>query len=109
MSYVSVLLMTGRWIVAGRGFGFGLERGERLIPELIEPGPQRTEPVGVDVVDATGAFRPVRHQARLLQHLEMLRHRGPAHRHAARDGADRLWPRLEPLEHPPAGGIGQGR
>src|SRR5262249_59427152 len=85
------------------GFDFGRKRRQGLVPKLVEPLPQRAEPVGVDVVDAAGALGPVPHQARLLQDLEMLRYRRAADRQAPRDGADRPWSRLEPPQHAPAG------
>src|SRR5262249_41516614 len=87
----------------------GRNRRQCLAQKLAEPLAQRAEPVGVDVVDAPGALGPVRHQARLLQHLEMLRYRRAADRKSARDRADRLGSELEPLEYPAAGRIGQRR
>ena len=92
-----------------RAFGFGLERRQRLVPELVEPAPQRPKPMRVDVIDAAGALRVVRHQTCLLQDLEMLRHRRAADRHAARDRADRLGSGSQPLEHLPARRIGKRR
>ena len=76
-------------LLAFAQFHFRLERGKRLIPELIEPAAQRAEPVRVDKVNPPCSFLPVSHKARLLERLEMLRHGRPADRHAAGDGADR--------------------
>src|SRR6267142_3549562 len=69
--------------LAGPGdtHGFGFEIDERLAPELVEPGAQRPKPVRIDVVHAAGPLGPVDDQAGVLQHLEMLRYRRPAHRH----------------------------
>ena len=59
----------------------------------------------IDEVDAARAFGAVGNQARLLQYLEVLRDRGPAHRQRARELADRRRPRLQPLEDLAAGGV----
>src|SRR5882672_3814694 len=55
-----------------------LESHERIVPELIEPDPNRREPFRIDVVDAACALRPVGDQSRLLQDPEMLGNRRPA-------------------------------
>src|SRR5262249_59191627 len=85
------------------GLAFGRKGRQCLVPKLVEPPAQRAEPVGVDVIDAAGALPPVRHQACLLQDLEMLRHCGAAHRQAARERTHGLGARPEPPEHAPAG------
>ena len=56
------------------------ERSERGLPELLEIGAYGGEPVRVDGVDAPVALRPVPHEFRLLQDLEVLADRGSAHR-----------------------------
>src|SRR5262249_15661397 len=90
-------------------FHFRLERGQRLVPELIEPTAQRAEPVRVDEVDPPCSFLPVSHKALLLERLEMLRTGRPADRHAPGDAADRSGPRPQALEYASARRIGQGR
>ena len=52
---------------------------ERSVPEPIEIGAQRPDPVGIDLIEATRARGPVHHQAGLLQHPEMLGDRGATH------------------------------
>ena len=49
------------------------------------------------------------HQARGLQHLQMLRHCGTADRKLARELADRGWPPAQQVQDGLAGGIGEGR
>ena len=95
--------------LSGFGFSLGLgpKSGERIVPELIEPGPQGRKPLRVDGVDAACAFRVIGDEASLLQHFEMLGHRRPADRHVLRKRADRQRPRPEPLEHAAPGGISQ--
>ena len=88
---------------------FRLERGQRLVPELIEPAAQRTEAVRVDVIDAARALGAIGHEPGLLEDLEVLRHGGPAHRHLPGDLADRARTGAQLLEHLPARGIGEGR
>src|SRR5690606_1557048 len=60
-------IRVGRFVL----FDLGLEGGERLVPELIEPSAQRAKAVRVDVVDAPRALGPVRHETGILQHLEV--------------------------------------
>jgi len=49
------------------------------------------------------------HQARGLQHLQMLRHRGAADRKLVRELADRGCPPAQQVQDGLAGGIGEGR
>ena len=55
-----------------RALDLCLERGQRHVPELIEPLAQRTEAVWIDVVDAPRAIGTIRDQPGLLQDLEVL-------------------------------------
>lgn len=87
---------------------FRLESGERLVPELVEPFPERAEAIGVDVVHAARPLGAIRHQTRQLQDLEMLRDGRPADGHVARDLADRARPGAQVLEDFPPRGICQG-
>jgi len=60
-----------------RGF---LERGEGVIPELVEVLPQGVDAGGVQLVQAAVAGGPVEHEVRLLQNTQVLRDRRPTHR-----------------------------
>src|SRR6266436_5206930 len=92
-------------------FWFSLSLGpkgsERVVPELIEPGPQGREPLRVDGVDAARAFRLVGDETGFLQHLEMLGYGRAADRHVLRKGSDRQRSGPEPLEHAAARRISQ--
>src|SRR5438128_11710305 len=96
-------------LVLRRAFDLVLKSSQCPIPKLVEPSAQRAEPSRVDVIEAARSLGPVRHKTRLLQYPQMLRYRGATDRHAARDRADRLRAGPEPLEDPPAGGIGKRR
>src|SRR5215475_15262423 len=92
-------------------FGFSLSLGpkgsERVVPELIEPGPQGREPMRVDGIDAARALRVIGDETGFLQHLEMLGYGRPADRHVLRERSDRQWSGPEPLEHAAARWISQ--
>ena len=66
-------------LLTGSVGGFA-ERRERGAPELLEVVADGGEPGGIDGVDAPGAVGVVTHQPGVLQHLEVLAHRRPAHR-----------------------------
>src|SRR5262245_10050368 len=85
----------------------GPKGSERVIPELIEPGPQGREPLRVDGVDAARAFRVIGDETGVLQHFEMLRHGRTADRHVLRKGSDGQRSGPEPLEHAAARWISQ--
>src|SRR5688572_24462889 len=86
-----------------------LERAERFVPELIEPAAQCTQAVRIDVVDAPRALGAIGHQARFLEHLQVLRDGGAAHRHAVGKLAHRARARAQLFEHLAAGGVGERR
>ena len=89
-----------------------LEAGQRVVPEAVEPITQFTQALGVDAIDPRRPVRLVRHQSRLFQHLQMLRHRRPADRQRRRDLTHASRPGAKALEHGAARGIsqsGQGR
>jgi hypothetical protein len=88
-------------------FHFVLERGERTIPELIEPSTNRAQTLGIDLIDAARSGGLVLDQARRLEHREMLRDGRARHRQAVRDLADRARPGGQPLEYLPPGRIGE--
>src|SRR5579863_3210906 len=51
----------------------GLEAGQGVVPEPVEIGPQRRDPIGVQAIDPPAAVPVARDQSRVLQHLEVLR------------------------------------
>src|SRR6478609_4142484 len=67
----SVLL---NWLLNG-----GLEGYERAIPKALQISTQGSQPTRVELVDAVLAGAPVDDQARVFQHLEVLRDRRAAH------------------------------
>jgi hypothetical protein len=92
----------------GDAFDFGFQRRHGAVPELVEPGAHGAQPLRIDGVDAARPILAVADQAGVLQHLQVLRDRGPADRQARGDLAHRARPGRQPLQHPAAGGIGQG-
>src|ERR1700692_3946285 len=86
-------------------FDLRLERRERLIPELVQPGAQRAEAARIDGVDPPCPDRPVDYQSRLLQDRKMLRYCRAADRHAPRDLTDRKRPGAQSFEDFSAGRI----
>jgi len=57
----------------------GLEGYERAIPKALQISTQGSQPTRVELVDAVLAGAPVDDQARVFQHLEVLRDRRAAH------------------------------
>ena len=81
---------------------------QRPGPHLIEVGPQSRHTLWIQLVQTPRSSLADAHQACILQHPQMLRYRGTAHRQRARqliygDGAAR-----KPLENRHARGITQG-
>src|SRR5215468_5220353 len=91
----------------GLSLRLGAKGSERVVPELIEPGPQGREPMRVDGIDAARALCVIGDETGFLQHLEMLGYSRPAHRHMLRKRSDRQRSGPEPLEHAAARGISQ--
>ena len=67
-------------------------------PEPLEIGAKRAEPSGIDLIDAAIAVGPVDDQSRILEHPQVLRDGGTAHRELAGELADRPWALGEALE-----------
>jgi len=86
----------------------GLEGIERMVPELVQPAPQRAKAGGIDRIKAAGAVLFLAYETSVFQHPQMLRHRRPAHRHSLRDPAHGLGTRPQLFEHLPSRRIGQG-
>jgi hypothetical protein len=89
--------------------GRSSEGGERLVPEAVEIGAQRSQALRVQLVQPPGAVRPVEDKARVLEHSEVLGDRGPADRQPASQLAHRLGAFREQLEEGAPGGVGQSR
>jgi len=87
--------------------GLRLEGAEGDVPEAIQPGAQLPETLRVDLVEAPGSVRLIGDEPCCFQRFQVLRHSGPAHRHTAGDLADGFRPVAQPLEHRPAGRIGE--
>jgi hypothetical protein len=83
------------------------EACESATPKLIKLGPELVETFRVDLIDAAVAVWPVGHEAGVLEHLEVLRHRGPTHRELAGKLADGARPACEPAEDRSAGAIAE--
>src|SRR3954464_10092631 len=66
-----------------------LESRERALPHLVEVAAQDRQPGRIDLVQAACARLAVDHQADVLEHLQVLGDRGPAHRELGRELADR--------------------
>src|SRR4051812_5651633 len=60
----------------------------RLAPHALDVGLHGLEPLGLQLVDTPSAFRPLGHEAGVLEQPEVPRHRGPADRHGFGDLAD---------------------
>jgi hypothetical protein len=83
------------------------EGAQDVVPELVEPVPQRRQPVAVDPVDVAGAADVVVDQPSLSEHLEVLRDRRPADRHVVGQPGDRTRPAAQRGEDRPPGGVTQ--
>ena len=75
---------------------------------VIEVLAQKLEPVGVGSVEPAGADLSIEHQADVLEHLEVLRDGGPAHRESRGDLSDRQGSVAQAVEDGLAGRIAQG-
>ena len=91
-----------------RPLDLGLEGGERIAPEAVEPAAQLAEAFRVDLVEAARAVDLVADEAGLAQRLEVLRDGRPAHRQAGGDLADRHRAGAQALEDGASGRVGQG-
>ena len=85
--------------------GRRFEVGERLFPEAFEVLPHFGEAIGVDAVQTPRPVLSFRHQTRLLQDPEMLRHRRPADRKPGRYLSDCPGAVAELFENRPPGRI----
>ena len=84
--------------------------GERLqchFPELVEVFTQRRERRRIELVDSTRALGTVDHESGSLEHLEVLRDRGPRDAESARNARNRKGTGAELGEDAASGGIAE--
>lgn len=69
-------------------FGDRFQIGQSRAPEHLEIGAQVGERISLELIQPLRAIRPVRHESGLFEDFQVLRHRRPAHRQAARELPD---------------------
>src|SRR5260370_7041734 len=84
-----------------------LERNKSPIPELVEVRPQGGDALGIELIEPPGALLAVDHQARLLEHLEVLGDRGTSDWQPSRELTHRPGAFGQQLEHRPASRVPQ--
>src|SRR2546429_7132024 len=82
----------------------GAVRVEDVGPEPLQVPPQLVQTVAPHRVHAAVAARLDAHEVRLLEHLQVLRHGGPAHWLAFPQLTHRFWLLPQRLQDVPAGG-----
>src|ERR1041384_1347546 len=82
-----------------------LERGEGLIPELVEVGAEAGQAVRIDAVDPPRAVSTLGHQPGFFQNPQMLRDRGATDGQLVGDLPDRAGALPELLENRPPGAV----
>ena len=87
-----------------RGAG---EVSEFGLPELLEEATQLDGTHRIERIDAPGALRFVSDQRRVLEDLQVLRHRRARHRELLRDGPDRSWAGRKHGDNGPPGGVAE--
>jgi hypothetical protein len=85
------------------------ERSKSAVPESVEVAAHHLQTARVYPVDAAGPLSLVRHEASLLQHLEVLRHCRARHREALRELPHVTGSIREALEDLPSSGVGESR
>ena len=93
--------------VAGRLFRGALVRRKGLIPKPIEIRAQRLDPCGIQGIEPTVAFRTIDDKVGVLEDAQVLRHRRPADRQAARELAHGLGSLEQAFQDRPSRGITQ--
>jgi hypothetical protein len=76
--------------------------------QVRRPTMDRSQRCGREFVPAVPAAHLRSHQTRVLQHLQVLRDGGPAHRQELRELTGGGRPVSEPLQKDPAGTVGDG-
>ena len=89
-------------------FHFILECGERVRPESLEIASEQGESSRIEFVYSPCAHRAVRDQARILEHTQVLRDRGPADGKPMSEHADRAGDGEQALDYHPARRIAEG-
>src|SRR5437879_2919307 len=84
-----------------------LERTKSPIPELVEVGAQGAHALGIELIQPPGPLLAVDHQARLLEHLEVLGDRGTRDRQLSGELTHRAGAFGQELEDRPASGVAQ--
>ena len=85
-----------------------LERGQGLIPEVIEVLAKGFERVGIEGVDAARAVGAIGHEPSVLEDAEMLRDRGTADGELARELPDGQRTLQQARQDRPARAVTQG-
>src|SRR5260370_33156289 len=83
------------------------ERNKSPIPELVEVRPQGGDALGIELIEPPGALLAVDHQARLLEHLEVLGDRGTSDWQPSGELTHRAGAFGQQLEDRPPGGVAQ--
>ena len=86
-----------------------VEGGERLIPEPVQVGAQRAQPVRVELIEPAGTGLPVDHETGPFQHPQMLGDRGATHREPPGELDDRSRAGGQAFEDAPPGRVGKRR
>src|SRR4051794_12775547 len=84
------------------------KRGQRLVPERVEVGPQVGHGLRIHAIHPPRADLAIDHQPGVLEDLEMLRDRRPADREARGQLADRSRDRRQALEDGLARRVAEG-
>jgi len=92
----------------GHAANFCFEGFECVVPKLVEPAPQLSKSIRIDVIDAARSLWPIEYQSRRLQHFEMLRDSRATDWQSRRYLADRRWPVAQALENAAAGWVREG-
>jgi hypothetical protein len=88
----------GLGVATGRGRGGSSRR-------TVEIGPQRAQPIGIELVDIAGAFGSAADEAAFFEHAKMLRNGRPADRQLLGQLAHRAWSVRKQLEDRASGGV----
>ena len=78
-----------------------------MVPEVVEVAAQQAQPLGVELIDASGADSLVDDQPGVLEHLQVLRDGRPADGQLAGELADRARSLAQVLEDRPPGRIAE--
>src|SRR6266481_5012590 len=85
-----------------------LERKKSSAPELVEVRAQGADSLGIELIEPPGALLAVDHEARLLEHLEVLGDRGARDWQLSGELPHRAGTFGQQLEDRPPSGVAQG-